>query len=84
MQDNFFPRSKSHYDFLFLDAHDSRERGWRIAFRGQGHDLSGFVALLISLLLIGPARQLMDFEARSFCREHAAFFQPLANRVVNL
>ena len=81
IEDDFFPRSKSHDDFPFLDAHNRRGRGGTIAPRGKGHDLSWFVALPISLLLIGPAKRLMDFEARSFCGEHAAFFQAFADRV---
>ena len=61
IQDHFFPRSKSYDDFLFLDAHDCPGRGWAIAFRCKGDDLSWFIALPVALLLIGPAKRLVHF-----------------------
>jgi hypothetical protein len=67
---------------LFLsNAHDRRGRGRAIAFRYDGYALSWFVALAVALLPIGPAKRFMHFQARSSCREHAAFFQALADRV---
>ena len=43
--------------------------------------MSRFVALPVPLLLIGPAKRLMDLKACSFSGEHAAFFQAFADRV---
>jgi hypothetical protein len=52
-----------------------------VADEAGAHDLSRFVVLPLSLLLIGPAKRLVDFEAHSFSGEHADFFQTLADRV---
>jgi hypothetical protein len=81
IEDDFFPKGKSYDNSLFLDADDCRGRSGPVAPRGEDHDLAWFVALPISLLLRRPAKRLMDFEARSFCGEQAAFFQAAADRV---
>jgi len=81
VEDYFFPSRKGDYDFLFLDAHDRPKRCGAVARRGKDHDLPRFLALPIPFLLTGPAKRLMDFEARSFGRKHSAFLQTFANRV---
>ena len=61
IQDHFFPRIESYDDFLFLDAHDFSGRGWAIARRCKGNHLPWFIVLPVPLLLIGPAKRLVDF-----------------------